>query len=100
MLTADPPNGRIKDGGNVTLHCIIRESYERAIFHFLNETDEVASVHTYKPQTRAAAITINVKKNNNTSPTKYSCQYTAEIKGRLLLSPTSPQVEIIIVTSM
>lgn len=99
LLTADPPNGRIKDGGNVTLHCIIKESYERAIFHFLNETDEVTSVHTYKPQTRAAAITITVKKNNNTSPTKFSCQYTAEIKGRLLLSPASPQVEIIIVTT-
>ncbi|XP_018418633.1 PREDICTED: uncharacterized protein LOC108792363 [Nanorana parkeri] len=99
MLSADPPSGRIKDGGNVTLYCLIRESYKRAIFHFLNETDEVTSVHTYNPQTRAAAITIIVKKNNNTSPAKYSCQYTAEIKGRLLLSPKSPQVEITVITT-
>ncbi|XP_072269853.1 Fc receptor-like protein 5 [Pyxicephalus adspersus] len=99
LLSADPPSGRIKDGGNVTLYCIIRESYKRAIFHFLNERDEVTSVHTYNPQTRAAAITINVKKNNNTSPTKYSCQYTAEIKGRLLLSPRSPEIQIIVITS-
>ncbi|KAM5192408.1 Fc receptor-like protein 5 [Mantella aurantiaca] len=99
LLSADPPSGRIKDGGNVTLYCIIRESYKRAIFHFLNETDELTSVHIYSPQTRAAAITINLKKNNNTSPTKYTCQYTAEIKGRLLLSPKSPQIEIIVITT-
>ncbi|KAM9330759.1 uncharacterized protein PAF06_017819 [Gastrophryne carolinensis] len=99
FLSADPPSGRIRDGSNLTLYCIIQEHFERVTFYFLNETDEIASVSAYKSQTRAAVIVINIRKNNNTSPKKYSCQYTAEIKGRSLLSPESPQIEITVITS-
>ncbi|XP_075048186.1 Fc receptor-like protein 5 isoform X2 [Mixophyes fleayi] len=98
VYVIDPPSGRIRDGGNVTLYCTTPAKYERTIFYFLNETEEIISISTYKSQTRAA-VTINMKKNNITSTIKYSCQYKADIKGRLLLSPKSPHVEIIVITS-
>ncbi|XP_068127618.1 Fc receptor-like protein 5 isoform X2 [Hyperolius riggenbachi] len=99
LLSSDPPSGRIRDGGNITLYCITSENYERTIFHFLNETDEISSVSLNYPQSRAGTITINMKKSNNTSPPKFSCQYTAVIKGRSLLSPKSPHIEIIVITT-
>ncbi|XP_069820278.1 Fc receptor-like protein 5 isoform X2 [Dendropsophus ebraccatus] len=96
LFFVDPPSGRIWDGGNVTLYCSVPEEYERTIFHFLNNTDGIISVSTDSKQT-TAEITINMKKSNSTVSTKYYCQYTAEIKGRSLLSPKSPQIEITVV---
>ncbi|KAM4050158.1 Fc receptor-like protein 5 isoform 2-T3 [Anomaloglossus baeobatrachus] len=96
LFLVDPPSGRIRDGGNVTLYCAAPEEYERTKFHFLNATDEIISVSPYKHQ-KTAAVTINMRKSNSTSATNYFCQYTAEIKGRLLLSPKSPQIEIIVI---
>lgn len=98
LFFADPPSGRIWDGGNVTLYCTAPEKYDRTRFYFLNDKDEIISVSTLKQQT-TAALTINMRKSNSTSATKYFCQYTAEIKGRSLLSPKSPQVEIIVVAT-
>ncbi|XP_077137011.1 immunoglobulin superfamily member 1-like isoform X1 [Ranitomeya variabilis] len=98
LLFADPPSGRIRAGGNVTLYCVAPEEYERTKFHFLNATDEIISVSSYKNQ-KTAAVTINMRKSNSTSATKYICQYTADIKGRLLLSPKSPQIDIIVVAT-
>ncbi|XP_066460018.1 Fc receptor-like protein 5 [Eleutherodactylus coqui] len=95
LFFVDPSSGRIWDGGNVTLYCSAPEEYERTRFHFLNDTDGIISVSSYKKQT-TAAVTINMRKSNSTSSTKYFCQYTAEIKGRSLLSPKSPQIEIIV----
>ncbi|XP_075709131.1 Fc receptor-like protein 5 isoform X2 [Rhinoderma darwinii] len=97
IFFVDPPSGRIWDEGNVTLYCKAPEEYERTKFHFLNDTDEIISVSTYKKQ-RTAGVTISIRKSNITSATKYFCQYTAEIKGRSLLSPKSPLIEIIVVT--
>ncbi|KAM4050160.1 immunoglobulin superfamily member 1-like isoform 4-T5 [Anomaloglossus baeobatrachus] len=98
LFLVDPPSGRIRDGGNVTLYCAAPEEYERTKFHFLNATDEIISVSPYKHQ-KTAAVTINMRKSNSTSATNYFCQYTAEIKGRLLLSPKSPQIEIIVIAA-
>ncbi|XP_056384012.1 Fc receptor-like protein 5 [Hyla sarda] len=95
FLFSDPPSGRIWDGGNVTLYCRAPEVYERTTFHFLKNRDEIISVSTYKQL--SAALTVNMKKSNSTSSTKYICQYTAEIKGRSLLSPKSTEVEIMVV---
>ncbi|XP_040272736.1 Fc receptor-like protein 5 [Bufo bufo] len=95
LFFVDPPSGRIWDGGNVTLYCTAPEEYERTRFHFFNDKDEITTVPTYKK--RPAAVTINMRKSNGTSTIKYFCQYTAEIKGRSLLSPKSPQIEIIVV---
>ncbi|XP_063769578.1 Fc receptor-like protein 5 [Pseudophryne corroboree] len=98
LLSVDPPSGRIWDGGNITLFCTTPAEYARTTFYFLNDTDDIISVSTYKTQ-RRAAVTINMKKTNNTSTAKYRCQYKAEIKGRFLLSPKSPQIEIIVITN-
>ncbi|XP_053324465.1 uncharacterized protein LOC128498515 isoform X2 [Spea bombifrons] len=96
LLSLDPPNGRIWDGGNVTLFCTILSHFERTTFHFLTEKEEILSVSTNKTETRKS-ITITVRKSNATAA-KYFCQYTVEINGRLLLSPKSSQAEITVIT--
>ncbi|XP_072006014.1 Fc receptor-like protein 5 [Engystomops pustulosus] len=96
LLLVDPPSGRIWTGGNVTLYCTAPEVYDRTIFHFLSNTNEMISVPTNKNQ-KTAEVTVNMKKFNSTSSIKFFCQYTAEIKGRSLLSPKGPQIEINVV---
>ncbi|XP_063313190.1 immunoglobulin superfamily member 1-like isoform X2 [Pelobates fuscus] len=98
LLSLDPPNGRVWDGGNVTLICTIRTPEESTLydFHFLNEKQEM-SVFANKTETRKT-LTIMVWRRNNTSESKYFCQYTANIKGRLILSPKSSHAEITVTT--
>ncbi|KAM3937561.1 Fc receptor-like protein 5 isoform 2-T2 [Leptodactylus fuscus] len=98
LFFVDPPSGKIWDGGNVTLYCSAPQEYEKTTFHFLNDTDEIISVPTYKKQ-RTASVVINMRKSNYTAAIKYFCQYTAEIKGRSLLSPISSQVKIVVVAN-
>ncbi|XP_075425268.1 Fc receptor-like protein 5 isoform X2 [Ascaphus truei] len=96
-LYLDPPSGQILDGGNVTLLCTTPVPYERTTFFFLCERKEIHSISTNRTQ-RSMAVTVTVWRSNTTSATKYSCQYTAEIRGRVLFSPESSQAEIIVIT--
>ncbi|XP_053558250.1 T-cell-interacting, activating receptor on myeloid cells protein 1 [Bombina bombina] len=95
FISMDPPNGRIWDGGNVTLFCTAPIHYKNTTFHFLHEKQEIQRISSNRTQT---SMTITVTKwSNVTSTNKYSCQYTAEIGGRKLLSPECNQVEIIVI---
>ncbi|KAM4709322.1 Fc receptor-like protein 5 isoform 1-T2 [Discoglossus pictus] len=95
LLTMDPPNGRIRNGGNVTLFCTVPIYYKRTTFHFLSERREILCIFINRTQ---MDMTVTIFKHNNvTYSKKYSCQYTAEIRGRALMSPESHEVEIIVI---
>ncbi|XP_041421402.1 Fc receptor-like protein 5 isoform X2 [Xenopus laevis] len=95
VLSLDPPSGRIWDGGNVTLFCTTPIVYENTTFHFLNDREAVFINNTSKAQMK---MVITMSLSNATSVFKYSCQYTAYIKGRALTSPRSHPAEITIIT--
>ncbi|KAE8633786.1 hypothetical protein XENTR_v10002093 [Xenopus tropicalis] len=95
VLAVDPPSGRIWDGANVTLICTTPIPYENTTFHFLNDREAVFSNNTSRAQMK---MVITMSMLNATSVFKYSCQYTAYIKGRALTSPRSHPAEITIIT--
>ncbi|XP_029442171.1 Fc receptor-like protein 5 [Rhinatrema bivittatum] len=92
-LSLYPPDGRVYEGGDVTMNCTVPGRYENVTVHFYKGEEALYSEALEAPGGEVS-FTIRIGQRNISDAGEYSCSYEAEIQGRRLSSPQSTPIPV------
>ncbi|XP_029436502.1 Fc receptor-like protein 5 isoform X2 [Rhinatrema bivittatum] len=92
-LSLHPPDGRVSEGGDLTMNCTVPMRNEKVTVHFYKGEEALYS-EVLEPPGGEVSFSIRIGQRNISDAGNYSCSYEAEIRGRRLSSPQSPPIPV------